>query len=73
VVHLDVQHPKACAIQLYNVSREMMGLWAARYLISIRNILQVLDLYKTMKVVYNRSLNYSNSWLNNSKFTLQYL
>jgi hypothetical protein len=31
VVHLDPGHPEDCAIQLYNVSQEMMGIWAARY------------------------------------------
>jgi hypothetical protein len=36
VVHLDPGHPEDCAIQLYNVSQEMMGIWAARYRIPER-------------------------------------
>jgi hypothetical protein len=36
VVHLDPGHPEDCAIQLYNVSQEMMGIWAARYTVVTR-------------------------------------
>ncbi len=36
VVHLDQGHPDDCAIQLFNVSQEMMGIWAARYTIVTR-------------------------------------
>jgi hypothetical protein len=36
VVHLDPGHPEDCAIQLYNVTEEMMGIWAARYTVGTR-------------------------------------
>jgi hypothetical protein len=52
VVHFDPGHPEDCAIQLYNVSQEMMGIWAARYTIVTRVLTKIKEQGQFHDILY---------------------